>query len=320
MSTTRRPRFIQMHVADSGDERVASQAGLMQERPSISPKYFYDKLGSHLFEAITELPEYYPTRTEARIFEAHGPAVGDAVGIGSTMFDLGAGNCAKAMSLFPILEPKRYVAIDISAEFLREALQGVQREQPNLDVFGIGLDLMEPFALPAEVQQGRPVFFYPGSSIGNFTRDAALEFLTKIRSHANGGGILIGVDLVKPAEVLEPAYDDALGVTSAFNLNLLRHVNRTIAADFDPRDWRHVAFWNAADSRIEMHVEARRAVTVHWDGGERAFAAGQRIHTENSCKYTVEDFAALLQDAGFDTPLCWTDERGWFAVFWAGAT
>ncbi len=319
MSTTRHPRFIQMHVADSADERVASQAGLLQASAAISPKYFYDKLGSHLFEAITELPEYYPTRTEAAIFHAHGPAIGVAVGIGSTLIDLGAGNCAKAVSLFPILEPRRYVAIDISAEFLREALHGVQREHPQLDVVGIGLDLMQPFDLPPDTQQGRPAFFYPGSSIGNFTRDGALAFLTMIRSQASGGGLLVGVDLVKPADVLEPAYDDPLGVTAAFNLNLLRHVNRTLGTDFEPRDWRHVAFWNAADSRIEMHVEARRAVTVRWPGGERRFAEGERIHTENSCKYTAEDFGALLQGAGFEAPVHWTDARGWFAVFWARA-
>ena len=174
--------------------------------------------------------------------------------------------------------------------------------------------------MPADLLEGtRPVFFYPGSSIGNFAAGEALEFLRRVRKRASGGGLLIGVDLVKPKAVLEAAYDDALGVTAAFNLNALRHLNATLDADFDPRQWRHVAFFNDAQSRIEMHLAAREALVVRWPGGERRFAAGERIHTENSCKYTVDGFTALLEEAGFATPSHWTDERGWFGVFWATA-
>ncbi|MGZ5892654.1 MAG: L-histidine N(alpha)-methyltransferase, partial [Caldimonas sp.] len=279
-----------------------------------------DQLGSKLFEAITELPEYYPTRTEAAIFGEHATAMAAAAGSGMALIDLGAGNCAKAVSLFPLLEPKRYVAVDISVEFLREALRRVQREHPQVEIAGLGQDFSSALAIPAEfVADARPVFFYPGSSIGNFTPGEALGFLRRIRERAAGGGLLIGVDLVKPRAVLEAAYDDALGVTAAFNLNALRHLNRVLGSDFAPRQWRHVAYYNEADSRIEMHLEAREALVVVWPGGERRFAAGERIHTENSCKYTFERFTALLLDAGFAAPRHWSDTAGRFAVFWAGA-
>ncbi|CAN5325080.1 L-histidine N(alpha)-methyltransferase [soil metagenome] len=319
LSSPRAPRFIQTHTADSSNERAAAHAALLRTPASASPKFFYDRLGSHLFEAITELPEYYPTRTEALVFERYGTEIADAAGTGATLIDLGAGNCAKAVSLFPLLEPRRYVAVDISVDFLRDALRHVQREHPQTDVVGLGMDFSRSLDLPANLVEGRPVFFYPGSSIGNFTRHEALAFLRRVREQARGGGLLIGVDLVKPVEILEAAYDDALGVTAAFNLNLLRHLNALIESDFRPQDWRHVAFFNQADSRIEMHLEARRDVVVHWPGAQRAFAAGERLHTENSCKYTVESFAQLLQEAGFAAPLRWTDPQGWFGVFWAPA-
>ncbi len=319
MTPLRTPRFTQRHVADAAADRTAIEAGLLRQHGQAAPKYFYDRLGSHLFEAITELPEYYPTRTEASILQAHGAAMARAIGAGSTLIDLGAGNCAKAVSLFPLLEPARYVAVDISVEFLHDALKGVQREHPALDVVGLGLDFSSRLDLGVEAGEGRKVFFYPGSSIGNFTPPEALEFLGRVRAQAQGGGLLVGVDLVKPAVILEAAYDDALGVTAAFNLNILRQLNRLIGSDFEPRQWRHVGLYNAQASRVEMHLEAREELVVHWPGAKRPFAAGERIHTENSCKYTVENFAGLLQQAEFDTPRFWTDANGWFAVFWAPA-
>jgi len=322
MTDHRSPRFIQCPVADSVDDREAARAALLRHPASAAPKYFYDSLGSHLFEAITELPEYYPTRTEASIFASHGAAMGGAIigagrGEGLTLIDLGAGSCVKASRLFPLLEPKRYVAVDISVEFLRDALKRVQREQPALSVVGVGLDFSNALDLPDDLIDGRPVFFYPGSSIGNFTPDEALGFLRRVRERAAGGGLLIGVDLVKPHDVLQQAYDDALGVTAAFNLNLLRQLNRLIGSDFDPRQWQHVGLYNGAQSRIEMHLEAREDQVVRWNGAQRRFARGERIHTENSYKYTVERFGALLEAAGFAATRHWTDERGWFAVFWA---
>ncbi len=312
------PRFIQTWFEDAEAARSATRAALAAPHASIAPKFFYDRLGSHLFEAITELEEYYPTRTEAAIFAAHGTEMAAAIGSGMALVDLGAGNCAKAASLFPLLEPARYIAVDISVDFLRDALRQLQREHPQIAMAGLGQDFATTLDVPVEVLDGaRPVFFYPGSSIGNFTRAEALPFLARLRQRAAGGGLLIGVDLVKPREILEAAYDDALGVTAAFNRNVLRHLNQLIGSDFDPRQWRHVAFFDAAASRIEMHLEAREALAVNWDGGRRRFEAGERIHTEISCKYAVEDFASLLGEAGFAATRHWTDERGWFAVFWA---
>lgn len=316
---SRHPRFIQSHIADDLAELACAKAALLRTPASASPKFFYDRLGSCLFEAITELPEYYPTRTEAAIFAAHGAVIAREAGVGATLIDLGAGNCEKAKRLFPLLEPSQYVAVDISVDFLHDALRSLQREHPALDVVGLGLDFSHSLDLPPDLVEHRPVLFYPGSSIGNFTPDEALVFLKRLREQAAGGGLLIGIDLVKPARLLEAAYDDALGVTAAFNLNLLRHLNHLLGADFDPRAWRHIGIYNAPMSRVEMHLEARAALTVRWPGGERAFAQGERIHTENSCKYTTDGFTSLLQQAGFAKPKHWTDERGWFAVFWASA-
>ncbi len=328
MLPTAAPRFIESFAFDATGGVAAASRDLLATPARIAPRFFYDRLGSTLFEAITELDAYYPTRTEAAIFEAHGRAMADSVGPGRVLVDLGAGNGAKAARLFPLLEPKRYVAVDVSVDFLREALRRIQRENPRLEIVGLGLDFASTLELPdGLVDDAPPLFFYPGSSIGNFTPDDALAFLRRIHERAGagagasdeGGGILIGVDLVKDCAVLESAYDDELGVTSAFNLNALVNLNRSIGSDFDPRQWKHVAFFDAARSRIEMHLEARQSLVVSWPDASRAFSAGERIHTENSCKYTVDGFADLLVRAGFRSPRHWTDERGWFAVFHAAA-
>ena len=315
------PIFIQQHHADAATLAAEAAAGLSAPQAHASPKFFYDALGSRLFDAITELPEYYPTRTEAAIFAAHGAAIADAAlsatGPAPTLVDLGAGNCAKAARLFALLQPRRYVAVDISVDFLRLALQALQREHPQVAMVGVGQDFSARLALPPVAADGPALVFYPGSSIGNFAWADALRLLRESRAAAAGGALLIGVDLQKPAHVLEPAYDDELGVTAAFNLNLLCHLNRLLGADFNPRGWQHVAFFNASASRIEMHLQARQATTVRWPGGERHFAAGERIHTENSAKWQPDDFAALLRSAGFGAVRRWTDPQGWFAVFLA---
>ena len=292
--------------------------GLLARQASISPKYLYDGLGSTLFEAICELPEYYPTRTEAGIFAQHGADIAHAVGAGATLIDLGAGNCAKAASLFPLLHPAQYVALDISVDFLREALQRLQQRFPHIEMTGLGLDFSSRFDLPGTVRTDQRLFFYPGSSIGNFTPDQAIAFLQRLRANAQSdGALLIGVDLLKDEDVLDAAYDDALGVTAAFNLNLLRHLNRLIGADFDVRQWQHRAFFNADLGRIEMHLEARSDLTALWQGGQRNFVRGERIHTENSYKYTQAAFIGLLEQAGFRAVRVWTDPAQWFAVIYA---
>lgn len=316
---TRTPHFVQLHREDDAALARALVAGLSAPDAHIAPKFLYDRLGSRLFEAITELDEYTPTRTEAAIMARHGPEMAERIGPVGSLIDLGAGNCAKALRLLPLLQPSAYLAVDISIDFLREALHTVQQCHPRLAVAGLGADFAQGLSLPPGLAPGRPVFFYPGSSIGNFTPDEALPFLAGLQRQATGGGLLIGVDLVKPVAQLEAAYDDALGVTAAFNLNLLRHVNRLIGSNFSPRDWAHEARWNAPASRIEMHLRARQAVVLNWPGGQRRFAAGEAIHTEHSCKYTVAGFSALLHDSGFHRVDSWTDKDLHFAVFWAHA-
>jgi len=315
----REPAFDQRFAADAAAVRDELLRGLVASPARVAPKFFYDVLGSRLFDAITALDEYYPTRTEAALFAAHASEMACACGTGRPLVDLGAGNCAKAASLFPALQPSQYVAVDISVDFLRDALTALQQRHPALPMLGLGLDFSTALDLPDAVMPGPRTLFYPGSSIGNFTPDGALELLRRVHAACAGGALLIGVDGVKDIAVLEAAYDDPLGVTAAFNLNLLRHVNALIGSDFDPRRWRHVAFFDVAASRIEMHLEAREAQTVRWPGGERHFAAGERLHTENSCKYLPRDFEALLHDAGFRQVQRWTDGRGWFHVFAAQA-
>lgn len=326
----RTPRFVQVYREDAAALQRELTQGLLQPQAHCSPKFLYDALGSRLFEAITELPEYYPTRTEAAIFAAHGQAMARVIPADATLIDLGAGNCHKAAALFDRLRPQRYVAVDISVQFLRSALESLQRQHPALEMWGLGIDFSAGLELPADMAQetaGPRLLFYPGSSIGNFTPDQALGFLRSVHAacgHAPGSGLLIGVDLVKDASTLEAAYDDALGVTAAFNLNLLLHLNALLKADFQLQDWRHLARYDTHLQRIEMHLQARRSLTVKWqdDSGaarERRFMAGQTLHTENSCKWTLEGFSGLLQQAGFSGLQHWCDEHERFAVFWAQA-
>lgn len=315
----RAPSLLQLACEDPLATRAAIFAGFSASTAAVSPKYFYDALGSRLFSAITELPEYYPTRTEATIFARYqGEMAADLVPV-TTLVDLGAGNCEKAASLFAALHVQRYVAVDISVSYLQDSLACLQRKHPTMEMLGIGFDFSQSLNLPAEVGSGPRTMFYPGSSIGNFTPAEALHFLQQVHAASAGGALLIGVDLVKPTVILERAYDDPLGVTAAFNRNLLRHLNALVGSDFVIEDWRHVAFFNVSASRIEMHLEAVRPTVVHWAEGERVFSAGERIHTENSYKWQPDDFAELLHAAGFCRVDSWTDDAGWFAVFRAFA-
>lgn len=323
------PQFIALYRPDSDAQALHATTqelseGLLAAAATVSPKFFYNELGSKLFEAITGLDEYYPTRTEAGIFEAAHRRIAATLaeaGISRPcLIDLGAGNCAKAMSLIPHLQPRQYVPVDISVDFLRDAAEQVQNNFPALDIVGLGMDFSAGLELPDEVQAYDRVFFYPGSSLGNFHPAQALQFLQHIADPAQGKarGLLLGIDLVKDTARLEAAYDDALGVTAAFNKNLLLNINELLGADFDLRQWRHVALFNAEQSRIEMHLEATSDLTVRWPGHARRFDSGERIHTECSYKYTVDGMTALLRQAGFSQIQHWTDPNKWFAVFWAG--
>lgn len=302
------------------DPRAELIAGLTAPVPRISPKFLYDSLGRKLFEAICELPEYYPTRSEAAIFRQYGAEIAYACGVGSALIDLGAGNCAKAASLFPLLHPTQYVAVDISSDFVHAAVELLRHRFAGngIDMHALGIDFSAGLALPETVGADRRLFFYPGSSIGNFTPDDALAFLARLREQCDDhGGLLIGMDLAKDHATLEAAYDDALGVTAAFNLNVLRHVNTLIGADFDVRGWRHHSFYNAQRQRVEMHLEARENVSVHWQGGMRYFVRGQSIHTENSHKYTRSMITDMFEQTGWRLDSVWTDPGDWFALVYA---
>lgn len=317
---TSHTEFIQHYQVNTDAVYAELSAGLLAPQAFTSPKYLYDVLGSKLFEAICALSEYYPTRTEAGIFSAYLAEIGEAVGSGVTLIDLGAGNCAKAARLFPTLQPAQYVPVDVSVDFLRDAVAHLRQRFPHLAMTGVGLDFSTELGLPDAVRQDKRLFFYPGSSIGNFTPEESLAFLRRLRAACDtDGGVLIGVDLIKDKAILDAAYNDALGVTAAFNLNLLRHLNQLLGADFDVRDWRHLGFFNTAKSRIEMYLEARTNVTVSWLGAHRCFTQGERIHTENSYKYLPDTFINLLKQAGFADASLWTDARGWFAVIHARA-
>lgn len=295
-------------------------AGILQNPARMSPKFFYNALGSKLFEAICLLDEYYLTRAELSIYAAHGSAIASVVGQGRVLIDIGAGNCAKAELLFTNLQPEQYVPVDISSAFLRSTVERLQSSYPNISMLPLGRDFTEGLNLPAEVSTNGRLFFYPGSSIGNFTPLQAAQFLSRARREcADNGALLIGVDLIKDPEILEAAYNDALGITSAFNLNILAHANEILGSDFFISDWCHRSLFNAALSCVEMHLEARRAVKVCWPGGERNFTQGERIHTENSYKYTQRGFVELLESCGFGEAQCWTDDAQQFLVCYARA-
>jgi dimethylhistidine N-methyltransferase len=302
------------------DRRIDAIARLAA-RPvaSIAPGWFYDAQGCALYEAITALDEYYPTRTEQAIFAAHMPEIARMVGRGAQLIDLGSGDSKKAAQLLPALQCSRYLAVDIAQSAIMDALPRLAKVAPQVALAGLVTDFSERLALEGLLDSAHRLFFYPGSSIGNYTPHDACEFLKRIRTHCRAGmdGLLIGVDSVKDHARLDAAYDDALGVTAAFNLNALRHINRVIGSNFDVRDWQHRGFFNAEAARIEMHLEARRDVQVTIGEAQRRFAAGERIHTENSYKYDRGGFAKLLNRAGFVVEHYFTDDAHDFHVFYA---
>ncbi len=303
---------------DLPEERAALHEGLFATPARISPKYFYDALGCALFDAICALPEYYPTRTEHSILAGHSDEIARVVGRRKQFVDLGAGDCTKAALLLPALAPRRYVAVDIAEAAIGPALARMAPKFPASTLIGVVTDFSHRLDLDGAIDGGSVTFFFPGSSVGNFPPEQALEFLRQVRARcAVGSGLLIGVDTKKDRARLEAAYDDALGVTAAFNRNILRHVNAVAGCDFDPATFAHVAFYNSAFGRIEIYLEARYALHVQTAIGVRRFARGERIHTEYSYKYAPHEFTALLEAAGFADATLWQDARGDFAVYYA---
>lgn len=293
------------------------EMGLLAQSPWISPKFLYDPLGSHLFTAITLLPEYYPTNTEKNIFFQYQDQITDAVGIGGTLIDLGAGNCQKAESFFRSLKPSHYLAIDFSTEYLQDAVKKLEGKYPNIVMQYIGMDFSKQLIIPSSIATAKRTFFYPGSSIGNFLSSEALEILKQIKHQASDGGLLIGVDLMKEDSILMAAYDDPLKVTAAFNLNILRSINSHLGSNFRVEQFSHKVKINHKEHRVELYLEALEDLTVSWPGNSKVFKAGDLIHTEHSHKYTIESIQQLLKNAGFEKTQIWTDPKTYFAVIYA---
>ncbi len=316
---TGEPRYRivnRLHV-DHAAEIDRLVAGLRASPASIEPKYFYDELGCTLYAAICQLDEYYPTRTERTIFQQYRQEIGAAIGRGGTFVDLGAGDCCKAQGWLPFIAPDRYLAVDIAGPGLEMALSAMEGDFPGIELIGLVTDFSRTLDIPRELLADPVTMFYPGSSIGNFTPSDAVRFLREMRRYTRGGGLLIGVDAKKDKELLDAAYSDALGVTAAFNLNALRHINRVIGADFVECNWRHVGGYNDAAGRIEMHLQALTAQTVNIRGTPRLFLEGERIHSENSYKYGREEFESILREAGFPRISTWTNAEQAFWVFHA---
>ena len=309
-------RIVDHLKIDEAAERAKLVKNLRATPASIEPKYFYDELGCALYAAICQLDEYYPTRTERAIFQTYRNEIAEAIGKVDTFVDVGAGDCCKALSWLPFIEPARYLAVDIAGPSLESALATMAPEFPDTEMLGLATDFSANLDIPGELLTGRVTLFYPGSSIGNFTPDAAVLFLRQMRRYATGG-LLIGVDAKKDKATLDAAYADSLGVTAAFNLNALRHINRVINSDFDEKKWRHVGQYNAGLGRIEMHLQSIESQVVNIDGIARTYHADERIHSENSYKYDEHEFTAMLGEAGFAEVRVWTDHERAFWVFYA---
>lgn len=290
-------------------------AGLSQRPRQLAPKFFYDDRGSQLFEAITRLPEYYPTRTEIDLLQKHGQDMADMLGNDGLLFELGSGSDTKVRVLLDALRPRAYAPIDISRESLRLAAGAIAGDHPKLEVHAICADYSKPLALPDIVATKRRAVFFPGSSIGNFDPDQACDLLRRIvRIIGPEGRLLVGVDLKKSPAQLHAAYNDSQGVTAEFNLNLLTRINRELDANFDLAGFRHEAFYNAQLGRIEMHLVANTPQRIRIDGSSFEFQTGESIHTENSYKYSIEEFQALAVRAGMASLRVWHDDDALFSI------
>jgi L-histidine Nalpha-methyltransferase len=303
----------------SADFLAEAIAGLSASPRTLPCKFFYDERGSELFQKICELPEYYVTRAELQILKNQGRDIAKYIGPGIELIGLGTGAGTKTRLLLDELrEPIAYVPVDISKEQLRQSSAQFRKLFPNLEVLPVCADYLQPVVLPTPKRKPtRKVIYFPGSTIGNFEPNVALDFLKRIRRVSDEeGGLLIGVDLKKDRAILERAYNDAQGVTAQFNLNLLTRANRELGADFDLKHWKHRAIYNAEAGRIEMHLISEADQTVHMADREFHFRAGEKIVTEYSYKHSLEGFSTLAAQAGFRLAHMWTDDAHLFGVFY----
>ena len=311
------PRFIDLAPKEAA-VRDAALEGLARRPKALPPWLFYDERGARLFDAITNQPEYYPTRCELSILRRHAREIAETLGEGCCLIELGSGSSRKVRTLLRVLrQPEGYVAIDVSREQLRAVVTELARDYPSIPMTGIAADFHSD-ALRLD-HGGRRVAFFPGSTIGNLEPSGARRFLSAWRPRLAGGGMLVGVDLVKDPAVLHAAYNDAAGVTAAFNRNVLQRINREAPAHFDVLRFGHRAFWSAFRSRIEMHLQSAASQLVRCGGESVRFERGETIHTESSYKYTLDGFRALARSAGYEPREVWCDEREWFSVHYLAA-
>ena len=302
------------------DEKTTAFAGdviddLSQHPKRLSPKYFYDATGSELFEQITLLPEYYPTRTELGILGDRGREISAIIPKGSALVEFGAGATTKVRLLLNECAFGAYVPVDISGDFLKAQADALRKDFPGLDVYPVTADITTPFALPEAIGAMPKVGFFPGSTLGNFEPHEACGFLRSARDIlGKGAQMVIGVDLEKDERVLHEAYNDAAGVTARFNLNVLERINRELGGNFDLSGFVHRSIYNRDRHRIEMHLISRKAQSVRVLGHVFSFRPGESIHTENSYKYSFDRFTALAQASGWQVKESWTDEKHMFSV------
>lgn len=295
-------------------------AGLAEEQKAIPARWFYDDAGSRLFEDITQLPEYYPTRAETEILRARGEEFARLIGPGRAVVEFGSGSSVKTPLLLSAIAPSAYVPLDISGDFLRAAAADLAAKFPGLPVWPVEADFMRRVELPGEVEGLPKLGFFPGSTIGNLVARTATDLLRSMRETLGVGALLlIGMDLIKDEDVLVSAYDDAAGVTAKFNLNLLHRINRELAGDIPVDAFAHEARWNDTYARIEMHLVARQDVSFSVSGQSFAMAAGESIHTENSHKFTRRTANMLLAAGGWEPRARWTDSEKRFSLLLAEA-
>ncbi|EKF72905.1 hypothetical protein A11A3_16355 [Alcanivorax hongdengensis A-11-3] len=291
------------------------QQSLSRETPSLHPKFFYDEAGSSLFDAITRTPEYYPTRTEVALLQRYAGDIHDRLGQPHTIAEPGAGGCEKVRLLLDAWAPEHYMPLEISRECLLGASRKLAQDFPAVQISAVCADYCQAFTMPQSLSQPGRVVFFPGSTIGNFEPRERLAFLQGLHGLAGpGGALLIGADLQKDPARLDAAYNDSAGHTAAFNLNALTHLNDSLGCQFDISGFRHLAFYNADHERIEMHLECLQDQQVAVGDRVISLPAGTRIHTENSYKFTVEGFSALLTRAGFQPAGCWVDDDNLFSL------
>lgn len=298
-----------------GNRRFEIIRGLQREQKSIDPKFFYDKRGSELFEQITELPEYYPSRTEKHILKSNANAMAACCGHDCVLIEPGSGSSEKVRLLLNSLKPAAYVPMDISADFLRLSAIQLAEELPWLNIHAVCTDFARQEQEPEGLPEGRRVIFYPGSTLGNMKPAEAIDFLKNLGRWLNrDGGVLIGIDMHKSSRILEAAYNDEQGITARFNLNILNNINNIAGLDFNVDNFSHHAFYNEKQFRIEMHLVSKAHQVVRLGDTDVTIKCGESIHTENSYKYTVESFHEIVRRSGLAIRSSWSDERSLFSV------